>query len=72
MKKIKRHLSFTLRQREQDDVLVKKDNISPIFSKKNTEKHGEYQYLVHELVACGMSNILKKYSNDVLCLIYCM
>lgn len=49
MKKIKRHLSFTLRQREQDDVLVKKDNISPLFSKKTHSKHDfSNQLLIQE------------------------
>ena len=41
MKKLKRHLSFTLRQREQDDALVQKDKITPIFTKKVNGKHGE-------------------------------
>lgn len=39
MKKLKRHLSFTLRQREQDDALVQKDKITPIFTKKVHGKH---------------------------------
>ena len=60
MKKIKRHLSFTLRQREHDDVLVKKDAISPIFTKKAQGKHGKIEVVlkIPSCLTCSLGYLL--------------